>query len=181
MNEASHYFQLSPLIRGTLITVYLALVLPLPVLAPESLRLWMFAAVPFGLLVVLAMLSEQVSVTNSGITVGHPSWCSWLLRRGWSLKWTEMKALVPVGTSQGGKVFYITTHDQSQRLLPQRLEHFDRFLDLIQSRSSLRTTGIGRLTPPWTYQLLAALAALMLVGEGSIAFAIHQGLIIIPS
>ena len=72
----------------------------------------MFAAVPFGLLVVLAMLSEQVSVTNSGITVGHPSWCSWLLRRGWSLKWTEMKALVPVGTSQGGKVFYITTHEQ---------------------------------------------------------------------
>jgi hypothetical protein len=28
---------------------------------------------------------------------------------------------------------------------------------------------------------LAALAALMLVGEGSIAFAIQQGLIIIPS
>ena len=181
MNEASHCFQLSPLIRGTLITVYLALVLPLPALAPASLRLWLLAAVPFGLLVVLAMLSEQVTVTSSGITVGHPAWCSWLLRRGWSLEWTEMKALVPVGTSQGGKVFYITTHDQSQRLLPQRLEHFDRFLDLIQSKSSLRTTGIGRLTPPWTYQLLAALAALMLVGEGSVAIAVRQGLIVTPS
>ena len=181
MKDSNHCFQLSRLIRGTLITVYLALVLPLPALAPESLRLWMLAAVPLGLLVVLAMLSEQVTVTNSGITVGHPSWCSWLLRRGWSLNWTEMKALVPVGTSQGGKVFYITTHDQSQCLLPQRLEHFDRFLDLIQSLSSLRTTGVGRLTPPWTYQLLAVLAALMLVGEGSVAFAVQQGLIIIPS
>ena len=181
MSNSNHCFQLSPLIRGTLITVYLALVLPLPALAPESLRLWLLAAVPLGLLVVLAMLSEQVTVTNSGITVGHPSWCSWLLRRGWSLNWTEMKALVPVGTSQGGKVFYITTHDHSQRLLPQRLEHFDRFLNLIQSKSSLRTTGVGRLTPPWTYQLLAFLAALMLVGEGSVAFAVKQGLIIIPS
>ena len=181
MNKSSHCFQLSPLIRGTLITVYLALVLPLPALAPASLRLWLLAAVPFGFLVVLAMLSEQVTVTSSGITVGHPAWCSWLLRRGWSLEWTEMKALVPVGTSQGGKVFYITTHDQSQRLLPQRLEHFDRFLDLIQSQSSLRTTGIGRLTPPWTYQLLAALAALMLVGEGSVAIAVRQGLIVTPS
>jgi hypothetical protein len=91
-----------------------------------------------------------------------------------------MKALVPVGTSQGGKVFYITTHDQSQRLLPQRLEHFDRFLDLIQARSTLRTKGVGRLTPPWTYQLLAVLAALMLLGEGSVAFAVQQGLILIP-
>ena len=181
MNKSSHCFQLSPLIRGTLITVYLALVLPLPALAPASLRLWLLAAVPFGLVVVLAMLSEQVTVTSLGITVGHPAWSSWLLRRGWSLEWTEMKALVPVGTSQGGKVFYITTHDQSQRLLPQRLEHFDRFLDLIQSQSSLRTTGIGRLTPPWTYQLLAALAALMLVGEGSVAFAVRQGLIVTPS
>ena len=180
MNDSNHCFQLSPLIRGTLITVYLALVLPLPALAPESLRLWLLAAVPLGLLVVLAMLSEQVTVSDSGITVGHPSWCSWLLRRGWSLNWTEMKALVPVGTSQGGKVFYITTHDQGHRLLPQRLERFDRFLSLIQSQSSLRTTGVGRLTPPWTYQLLAVLAALMLVGEGSVAFAVQQGLIIIP-
>ena len=85
MNENHHCFQLSPLIRGTLITVYLALVLPLPALAPESLRLWLLAAVPFGLLVVLAMLSERVTVTDTGITVGHPPWCSWLLRRGWSL------------------------------------------------------------------------------------------------
>ena len=174
-------FQLSPLIRGTLITVYLALVLPLPALAPESLRLWLLAAVPFGLVVVLAMLSEQVTVSNSGITVGHPSWCNWLLRRGWSLNWDEMKALVPVGTSQGGKVFYITTHDQGQRLLPQRLEHFDRFLELIESRSALRTTGVGRLTPPWTYQLLAVLAALMLIGEGLVAFAVQQGVINTPS
>lgn len=180
MNNNNHCFQLSPLIRGTLITVYLALVLPLPALAPESLRLWLLAAVPLGLLAVLAMLSEQVTITNSGITVGHPAWCSWLLRRGWSLNWSEMKAIVPVGTSQGGKVFYITTHDQSQRLLPQRLEHFDRFLDLIQARSTLRTKGVGRLTPPWTYQLLAVLAALMLLGEGSVAFAVQRGLILIP-
>ena len=105
MSNSNHCFQLSPLIRGTLITVYLALVLPLPALAPESLRLWLLAAVPFGLLVVLAMLSEQVTVTNSGITVGHPSWCSWLLRRGWSLNWTEMKALVPVGRVKAGRSF----------------------------------------------------------------------------
>jgi hypothetical protein len=180
MNRHEHCFQLSQLIRGTLVGVYVALVLPLPVLAPDALRLWLLAAVPFGLIVVLAMLSEQVIITNAGITVRHPAWCSWVLRRGWSLNWSEMKALVPVGTSQGGKVFYITTYDQKHYLLPQRLQHFEQFLILIELHSSLQTKGIGRLTPPWTYQLLAALAGLMIIGETAAALAIQQGLVSIP-
>ena len=180
MSKDTYLFELSPLIRGTLISVYLALVLPLPVLAPESIRSWLSAAVPLGLIAVLAMLSEQVSVSPAGISVGHPAWCSWLLRRGWSLQWSEMKAIVPVGTSQGGKVYYIKTHGQGHRLLPQRLENFDQFLKIVEKQSSLKTSGIGRLTPPWTYQLLAGLAVLMLVGEGAVAFAINQGMIISP-
>lgn len=86
----------------------------------------------------------------------------------------------PGGDSQGGKVFYITTHDQQQRLLPQRLQNFDQFLNLVQAQSSLKTTGVGRLSPPWTYQLLAALSLLMLLGEGAVAYAIHEGIIISP-
>jgi hypothetical protein len=31
--------------------------------------------------------------------------------------------------------------------------------------TGLNTSSIGRISPPWTYQLLAALCALMLVGE----------------
>ncbi len=180
MSNDRHCFQISPLIRGTLIAVYLALVLPLPSLAPESLRIGLIAAVLIGFIVVMAMLSEQVVLTNTGIAVGHPAWCNWVLRRGWSLEWNQMKALVPVGTSQGGKVFYITTHDQQQRLLPQRLQNFDQFLNLVQAQSSLKTTGVGRLSPPWTYQLLAALSLLMLLGEGAVAYAIHEGIIISP-
>ena len=173
-------FRLSPLIRWTLICVYLALVLPLPLMAPPGLKLVLWGAAPIGLTLVLAMLSEQVSLDENGISVGHPSWCNWLIRRGWQLQWAEIKRLVPVGTSQGGTVYYLTTSDQRQRLLPQRLEQFDRFLSVIEQRTGLQTGSIQRLTPPWTYQLLFGLASGMLIVESAVAVGVGYGWIVIP-
>ncbi|MFO0119020.1 MAG: hypothetical protein ACK512_02820, partial [Cyanobium sp.] len=74
---------MAPLIRFTLLALYLALVLPLPLMAPETLRPLMLAAVPLGLVLVVAITSERVELDDSGIRVGHPPWCAWLLRRGW--------------------------------------------------------------------------------------------------
>ena len=174
-------FQLSPLIRFTLLAVYLALVAPLPVLAPSELRAWLLIASLAGLGVVFALLSEQVTVSDTGLNVGYRSWCNWLLRRGWYLNWEDIRGLVPVGTSQGGTVYYFTTHDQRHQLLPQRLESFQDFLGVVQQHTSLDTSKIGRLTPPWTYQLLAGLAVSMLVGEATLAVAVGQGWLIMPA
>ena len=181
MNESvRERFQLSPLIRGTLVCVYLALVFPLPLMAPEDLQPLLWIAAPVGLALVLAMLSEQVSVDQSGIQVGHPDWCRWLLRRGWSLPWKDVKRLVPVGTSQGGTVYYIKTVGYGHRLLPQRLERFDRFLSIVQQQTGLDTASIGRLTPPWTYQLLFSLSLTMFVIEVAVAIALQQRWLVIP-
>jgi hypothetical protein len=43
---------------------------------------------------------------------------------------------------------------------------FDDFLARFSQSSGLDTSTIGRISPPWTYQLLALLSALMLAGEG---------------
>ena len=43
-------FGLSPLIRTTLLSLYVALVLPLPLLAPHELRWWMAGGLLFGCL-----------------------------------------------------------------------------------------------------------------------------------
>ena len=179
--DAPKRFHLSPLIRFTLLAVYLSLVLPLPILAPAGLRLWLLVAGILGLGLLGALLSEQVVVTSAGLEVGYPHWCKWLLRRGWSLHWNEIRALIPVGTSQGGSVYYLSTHDQRHQLLPQRLENFPQFLDLVQRLGGIDTSGVGRLTPPWTYQLLAGLAVLMLMGESAVAIAACQGLLITPA
>jgi hypothetical protein len=158
-------YPMAPLIRFTLISLYLALVLPLPLLAPPELQTWLWAALPLGLVVILALVSEQVELTGEGIRVGHPSWCAWLLRRGWQLNWDAITGLTPVATSQGGRVFYVRTADGSAYLLPQRVQAFEDFLSRFSQASGLDTSSIGRISPPWTYQLLAVLCGLLLGGE----------------
>ena len=174
-------FGLSPLIRFTLISLYVALVLPLPLLATAELRGWMSAGLVLGLLLVWGLLSEQVETDADGIRVRYPAWIGWLFRRGWSLAWHDIRALVPVGTSQGGTVYYVKAVNLKHQLLPQRIERFDRFLVLLQERSGVNTSGIGRLTPPWTYQVLAMLAALMVMAELAATVAVSRGLISLPA
>ena len=166
---------MAPLIRFTLLALYLALVLPLPLMAPESLRPLLLVAVPLGLVLVVAITSERVEVDSNGIRVGHPPWCAWVLRRGWQLPWTAITALIPVGTSQGGKVFYVRERAGGAFLLPQRVERFEDFLQAFTQRSGLDTSSVNRISPPWTYRLLAVLCALMLGGEVvSLALALAQ-------
>jgi len=63
---------MAPLIRGTLVGLYLALVVPLPVLASGGLRALLAIAVPLGLLLVLAITSETVTVASQGLALGLP-------------------------------------------------------------------------------------------------------------
>jgi hypothetical protein len=174
-------FGLSPLIRFTLLSLYVALVLPLPVMAPHELRPLMVGALILGLVLVVGLLSEQVETDAVGLRVRYPGWISWLLRRSWSMQWDDIRALVPVGTSQGGTVYYLKAVDCRHQLLPQRIERFDLFLNILKERYAISTQGIGRLTPPWTYQVLASLAALMVVGELVTGLAIAQGWISLPA
>jgi len=165
----SRAYAMAPLIRGTLVLLYLALVLPLPALAPADLRPWLLAALPLGLAVVIAISSEQVELDSQGLRLCHPRWCRWWLRRGWELRWDQVEGLTPVATSQGGRVFYVRIRAGALAgtsvLLPQRLARFDDFLARFGQYTGLDTSAIGRISPPWTYQLLAILCALGLVGE----------------
>jgi len=172
-------YPIAPLIRFTLICLYLALVLPLPVLAPPALQLALWLALPLGLLLVWALTSEQVVLDATGISVGYPAWCRWLLRRGWSLRFEQISGLTPVGTSQGGRVFYVRQQGGGAFLLPQRIARFDAFLQCFGASAALDVSAVGRLTPPWTYQLLALLCGIMLTGE--IAWMLRSLLIAQPA
>jgi hypothetical protein len=159
-----HLYPMAPLIRGTLLSLYLALVLPLPALAPADLRLVMGLLVAAGLLLLVAITSERVTIDGVGIRVGHPPWCAWLLRRGWSLAWPEISGLTAVATSQGGRVYYVRG-PAGLTLLPQRVAGFDHFLARFQALSGMDTGHVARISPPWTYRLLAVLSGLLVLGE----------------
>jgi hypothetical protein len=166
-----HRYPMAPLIRFTLLGLYLALVAPLPLLAPQPLRFPLLLATIAGLLLVVAITSERVELDGQELRVGHPPWCAWLLRRGWRLPWSRITALTPVTTSQGGRVYYVRSgaredvRTEESWLLPQRVARFDDFLKRFSTATGLSTKGISRISPPWTYQLLALLSALLLGGE----------------
>ncbi|MEB3326711.1 MAG: hypothetical protein VKI39_03270 [Synechococcus sp.] len=165
-------YPMAPLIRLTLIGLYLALVAPLPLLASGEVRAALWLALPLGFGLLFAATSEEVELSDRGISVGHPPWCAWLLRRGWSLAWTAIDGLTPVATSQGGQVFYVRSMDGAAYLLPQRVAGFEDFLGRFTEATGLATGAIGRISPPWTYQLLAGLTGAMLLGE--VAFAVAR-------
>ena len=129
-----HVYPMAPLIRSTLVLLYLALVLPLPAFAQGPMRLWLLVMVVLGLVLVLALVSERVEVSPEGLRVGPAPWCAAVLKRGWQMPWDDVKALVPVATSQGGRVYYIRSGAQAH-LLPQRVERFEEFLERFSSAS----------------------------------------------
>jgi hypothetical protein len=172
--QETHTYGMAPLIRFTLLGLYIALVLPLPLLAPEGWQVPLWAALALGFAFVLAITSEQVILDAKGLRLTHPAWCRWLLRRGWELQWGQVEGLTPVATSQGGRVFYVrtrsaaaprATQERSAYLLPQRVENFADFLASFTERSGIPTASVARITPPWTYQLLAVVSAAMIVAE----------------
>ena len=181
-DTAVHHYPMAPLIRYGLLGLYGALVLPLPLLAPIHWRWPVGTAVLLGFLLVLAATSEQVEIAVSGVRVGHPDWCHWLLRRGWSLAWGDIKALNSVATSQGGRVFYVSTFPDADGkskswLLPQRIANFEDFLARFSAATGLDTGDVQRLTPPWTYQLLAVFSGLLLLIESLALFGLPHPVI----
>jgi hypothetical protein len=162
-----HRYGMAPLIRFTLLVLYAALVLPLPLVAPDPLRIGLWAAFLLGWIGVVALTSEAVVLDGEGLSVAHSPWCAWLLRRGWRLPWSQVAGLTPVATSQGGRVFYVRVRGGNQAyLLPQRVERFEDFLSRFSALSGVSTDTVGRLTPPWTYQLLAVMSGALLLAEG---------------
>ncbi|MEM9818926.1 MAG: hypothetical protein AAF827_21320 [Cyanobacteria bacterium P01_D01_bin.6] len=163
-------FGISPLIRITLLLLYAALTLPLPVLAEVTQ-----APVPANVLVVGILaggillyggLSERVEVDANGIAVLYPRWISWLLRRQWRLNWQEITALKPRTTGQGGLVYYFTSDGKQAFLLPMRIAGFAELLRHVEAHTQIDTQDVRPLAQPWMYLMLLMLSLLLLLIDG---------------
>ena len=112
-------FRLSPLIRITLLGLYIALLLPVPILAqataaPISPSL-LSAGLLVGGLLLYAALTERVVVDNTAIQVRYAGWVPKQLRSGWALNWKDIIALKPRSTGQGGSVYYFVSQSRARR------------------------------------------------------------------
>jgi hypothetical protein len=159
-------FHLSPIIRITLLSLYLSLTFPLPFLAditdapiPPNL-LWI--ALGIGLIILYGALSEEVIVSEEKIEVAYPRW--FLLRKGWQLPWAEIQELKLRTTGQGGLVYYfLSSQTDRAYLLPMRMAGFARFINIVTAKTGIDTTDIRPLSQPWMYFLLLALTLFLLL------------------
>lgn len=163
-------FRISPLIRLTLLLLYLALTVPLPVLArvtdaPVSPML-LGVGIAIGLGVLYSALTERVVLDEQGIQVTYPAWVPSLLRRGWSLNWQEIIALKSRSTGQGGIVYYFLDRSGGARLLPMRVSGFARLVDEVQVRTGIDTQDVRPLSQPWMYLILLMLTVMLLAIDG---------------
>lgn len=160
-------FHISPLIRLTLLLLYLALMGPLPFLAEAtdaavSPRL-LAIGIGLGGLGIYGALGQRVEVDSDGIRVAYPVWIRWLFRGGWQLPWREAQALKPRSTGQGGIVYYFVGTDQQAYLLPMRVAGFARLLGLVEAYTDLDTQDIKPLAQPWMYLILLGFTLLLLL------------------
>lgn len=152
-------FKISPIIRITLICLYIALTIPLPFLADftnapvPSWLLWI--GITLGAIAVYAALSERVILDKDKIQVAYPNWVPAFFRKGWTLPWNEIDNLKMRTTGQGGMVYYFTspTGDRAY-LLPMRVAGFNRMVNLISEQTGIDTVDVRPLAQPWMYIIL---------------------------
>lgn len=169
LNLESSTFRISALIRIPLFTLYLALTLPLPFLsqvttAPVSPGV-LWGAIGIGFIILYAALSEQVIVDNEGIKVNYPGWIPPWFRKGWALSWSDIKALKPRTTGQGGLVYYFLSDSGEGYLLPMRIAGFARLVKIVEVKTGIDTTDIRPLSQPWMYLALFVCTILLLFAD----------------
>ncbi|WP_445635720.1 PH domain-containing protein [Nostoc sp. DSM 114161] len=169
-NTSAYIFNLSPLIRITLLSLYIALTVPLPFLSqvtaspiPPAL-LWV--GISIGFVGLYAVLTERVIVDEQGIQVSYPRWVPSFFRKGWFLPWSEVKELKPRTTGQGGIVYYFLSQDGKAYLLPMRVAGFARLVQIVQAKTNIDTTDVRPLAQPWMYAILLVFTLLLLFVDG---------------
>jgi hypothetical protein len=160
-------FQLSPLIRITLLCLYIALTVPLPFLtrvaAPYLPSGWLVAGLVLGWIALYAALTERVILDDEGIRVTYANWVPALFRQGWSLPWAEITTLKPRTTGQGGLIYYFLSKSGQGFLLPMRVAGFARLVELVQVKTGIDTQDVKPLAQPWMYLILLGFTLLLLL------------------
>lgn len=159
-------FKLSPLVRLTLLLLYVALTIPLPFLSemtaasiPSS---WLWVGIGLGGGLLYAALSERIMLDSDGIQVQYPRWVPRFFRRGWTLPWSEITALKARSTGQGGLVYYFLSQSGQAYLLPMRVAGFNRMVKRVETETHIDMSDVRPLSQPWMYFILLGCTVLLL-------------------
>ena len=152
-------------VKSSLISLYLALTIPIPFISVENLRNFSIIMLIFGICLVTNLTDDYVETCEKKISYKTSLISRIFGRNNWEILWEDIKLIKSLPTSQGSKVFYFNTENGNNFLIPQRLENFERFLIIISKKTEIDIKDITYISPLWTYKLLTLLSVLMIIGE----------------
>tara|TARA_B100001989_G_C24478325_1_gene433047 strand:+ start:61 stop:567 length:507 start_codon:yes stop_codon:yes gene_type:complete len=152
-------------VKSSLISLYLALTIPLPFISTENFKIPSTITFILGLYLIISITNDYVETCNDKISYKTSLISRFFGKKNWEIFWKDILLIRSLPTSQGSKVFYFNTKKGDNYLIPQRLENFEKFKLTILKNSKLNVNEISYLSPLWTYKLLTFLSALMIIGE----------------
>ena len=152
-------------VKSSLISLYLALTIPIPFIAIDKLKIISIFTFVLGLYLIINITSDYVETCNNKISYKTSFISKALGRKNWEISWKDIKLIKSQPTSQGSKVYYFNTNKGDNYLIPQRVENFERFLSIVSKNTRIDVKEISYISPLWTYKLLTTLSVLMVIGE----------------
>ena len=152
-------------VKSSLISLYLALTIPIPFISIDKLKLLSIFSFVLGLYLIIDITSDYVETCNNKISYKISFISKLLGRKNWEISWKDIKVIKTLPTSQGSKVYYFNTNKGDNFLVPQRIENFEKFLLIVSSNTGISINEISYISPLWTYKLLTLLSVLMIIGE----------------
>ena len=152
-------------VKSSLISLYLALTIPIPFISTEKLKIPSIILFILGLYLIISITSDFVETCNNKISYKTSFISKILGRKNWEISWKDIKLIKSLPTSQGSKVYYFNTKKGDNFLIPQRLENFEKFLGIVSKNTGMAINEISYISPLWTYKLLTLLSFLMITGE----------------
>ena len=152
-------------VKSSLISLYLALTIPLPFISIEKLKTPSIIIFAIGLYLIIKITSDYVETCSNKISYKTSFISKFLGKKNWEISWKDIKLIKSLPTSQGSKVYYFNTHQGENFLVPQRVEKFEKFLLIVSSNTGIDVSEISYISPLWTYKLLTLLSIMMITGE----------------
>ena len=152
-------------VKSSLISLYIALTIPLPFISIEKLKIPSVVIFALGLYLIINITSDYVETCSNKISYKSSFISKFLGKKTWEIPWKDIKLIKSLPTSQGSKIYYFNTFQGDNFLVPQRVENFERFLFIISKNTGIAIDEISYISPLWTYKLLTFISVTMIIGE----------------
>ena len=124
-------------VKSSLISLYLALTIPIPFVSSDKLKIVSIILFFLGLYFINSVTSDYVETTDEKIYYKTSFLSDVFGKKSWDICWEDIKLIKSLPTSQGSKVYYFSLNNGKNYLLPQRIENLEEFISLIISKTNL--------------------------------------------